>query len=207
MRSRRRERLLLLQADQRRLGLLVGKPEIEPARDQQRRADQGDEQQRVFAEKPAPRRAVARASAVRRRPMAATRRFRRCSSRCPRPNILAGRAGNVSAIVTPRRDRRLPAYSITSSARASNDLRHGESERLRGLQVDRPARIWSAVDRQIGRLRARQNSADIASLLANASPRNWSRSSSARPARRIRAIHRSPGAHAAPPAARGARAG
>ena len=52
----RRERLLLLQADQRGLGFLVGEPEIETARDQQRGADQPDQQQRVFAEQPAARR-------------------------------------------------------------------------------------------------------------------------------------------------------
>ena len=41
--------LFLLDADQRRLVLLVGEPEIEAAVDQQRDADQPDEQQRVLA--------------------------------------------------------------------------------------------------------------------------------------------------------------
>ena len=39
---------------------------------------------------------------------------------------------------------KLQRYSITSSARASSGWRHVEAERLGGLEVDRPARTWSA---------------------------------------------------------------
>ena len=48
-----------------------------------------------------------------------------------------------------------PIHSMTSSARASSDLRHRQAERLCGLQVDRPARVWSVAgpaDRRAWRL-------------------------------------------------------
>ena len=57
---RRRCRLLLLHPDEGRLGLLVGEPEIEAAIDQERRADQRDKDQRIFAEQAAPRRGTRR---------------------------------------------------------------------------------------------------------------------------------------------------
>src|SRR5205814_4325815 len=50
--------LFLLHPDEGRLVLLVGKPEIEAAVDQQRSADQADKQDRVFSEQAVSRRAV-----------------------------------------------------------------------------------------------------------------------------------------------------
>src|SRR5260370_27035893 len=55
-----RLRLLLLDANERRLVLLIRKPEIKAAVDEQRRTDQGDEQKGIFAEQPTPRRRARR---------------------------------------------------------------------------------------------------------------------------------------------------
>src|SRR5205085_5010968 len=60
--ARRRPGLLLLNAEQRRLVLVVAEPEIERAVEQQHETDQPDDQQHIFAEEPSSR--------LRRRPAA-----------------------------------------------------------------------------------------------------------------------------------------
>ena len=65
-----------------------------------------------------------------------------------------------------QRDELAPSYhSITSSARASSVGGTVEAERLGGLEVDRPARIWWADHRKVGRLLALENPADISARL------------------------------------------
>ena len=53
-------------------------------------------------------------------------------------------------------------YSITSSARASSGRRHGEAERLGGLEVDHQLVLGRRLHRQVGRLLALEDAIDVA---------------------------------------------
>ena len=53
-------------------------------------------------------------------------------------------------------------YSITSSARASTRRRHGEAERLRGLEIDHQLEFGRRLHRQVGRLLALEDAIDVA---------------------------------------------
>ena len=53
-------------------------------------------------------------------------------------------------------------YSITSSARASNDRRHVEAERFGGLEVDHQLVLGRRLHRQVGRLLALEDAVDVA---------------------------------------------
>ena len=54
------------------------------------------------------------------------------------------------------------AHSMTSSARASSDRRHGEAERLGGLEVDDQLVLGRRLHRQVGRLLALEDAIDVA---------------------------------------------
>ena len=60
-------------------------------------------------------------------------------------------------------------YSITSSARASKRRRHGEAERLGGLEIDHQLVLGRSLDRQIGRLLALEDAIDVSGRRRNCS--------------------------------------
>ena len=55
------------------------------------------------------------------------------------------------------------SHSITSSARESNDVGHGEAERLGGLQVNRKLEFGRRLHRKVGRFLALKDAIDVAS--------------------------------------------
>ena len=88
----------------------------------------------------------------------------------------ADRAASAAAARAPQTARRCraaecrdefpPPHSITSSARASSDGGHSETERLGGLKVDRQLELGRLLDRQVGRLLALEDAVHVAGRAA-----------------------------------------
>jgi len=76
-----------------------------------------------------------------------------------RPNVADGYSPD------PRRSK--PAYSITSSARASKDGRHGQSESFRGPEVDCKQIFGRRLHRHVGGILALENAIDVARRCAD----------------------------------------
>ena len=92
-----------------------------------------------------------------------------------------------------------PHHSITSSARASSVVGHGEAEHPRGLWVDDQLELRRLHDRQVGRLGALEDAAGVDADLAIRIRQARFRSSSARRLRQNRATYMSRGCGGAPP--------
>ena len=93
-------------------------------------------------------------------------------------------------------------YSITSSARASSVRRHGEAERLGGLEVDHQLVLGRRLHRQIGRLLALEDAIDVAGRAPVLVDRNQAHRRSGRRRRRRSDRSRPRAACAGPPARR-----
>ena len=69
-------------------------------------------------------------------------------------------------MLAEQRDELAAVHSMTSSARASSVRRDGKAERLRGFEVDEQIEFRRQHDRQVTRLFALQNAADIVAGLS-----------------------------------------